>query len=155
MSAFQYSLQPILERVQWQLEAARIKLGALEQTVQKAQVQLAQVVDALHTAASEDSPEAREIDLARQRRQVAYLANIRQRIDERRASLAGLEAARDAQREVCLDLDKRLQIAQQHRKLEATNFAHHQARRALREADEAWLSRLGWREVKRSRGGHE
>lgn len=139
---FEYSLEPLRRRRQWQLEAAKTQLGRALRALEDA----AQELEALRSGHLEQSRQvaqqlARSIDPGAYARALRWLADRMQSIRAAEARIADLRAERARAAAQCAAEQRKLEALESHRDECLAEFAQEEQRRQATEADRDWLTR--------------
>jgi SMC interacting uncharacterized protein involved in chromosome segregation len=142
LRGFEYVLEPVLCRRQWQLDALQARLGKIEEAIRAAQ----DALDELHSrrrALGEDTARslARRLDLDHHRRCLAQLTHLWTEIELGNDQLATLKDERVSLRRQCLDQRHKVDVIEAHRDECIAVFATDEARRLAAQADRDWLAR--------------
>lgn len=146
MRGFVYALEPLRRKQQWQLEAAQRRLGQAQTAHEAAQAALTELQAALAGVAQEASgARGGRVDPVMHQRTLAYLIDLRGRIDAQQAVLEQAGAARDAARAACLAAQQRCEALTRHRERHQDQYHAEELARQASESDRDWLARSAWR----------
>jgi SMC interacting uncharacterized protein involved in chromosome segregation len=142
LRGFEYALEPLLRRRQWQLDALQARLGKIEEAIRNAQ----DALDELHSryrALGEETGRSlvRRLDLDHHRRCLARLTQLWTEIGLGKSELATLQDDRESVRRQCLDHRHKVDVIEAHREECIAAFAIDEARRLAAQADRDWLAR--------------
>lgn len=143
--AFRFSLEPLLVRAQWQLNAARDALASAVVATREAREQEGALrQDLLHQAKLVESAGAggnAGFDIGRRMASLAYLSGLRGKLDELTANAQACERSETACRQTCeraqMDIERLARVKEN--QWEA--FVREQTAQAAREADADWIAR--------------
>lgn len=148
MKRFDYPLEPVLQRTQATLDAARLKLAQCDKSIAESREQLAALAAHLESAARGGSG---GLDPARAQQTIAYLTQTRERIAERQRALEGLEKLREGARGDCIEANQKLEAFAAHRAAASAEFIHVETARTIRETDRDWLARAALKKAGQGR----
>jgi hypothetical protein len=139
---FAYGLEPVRRRRQWLLDAAQARLGRIESALAEARDEQDRVT-AQHEAAQHEAAQALQgqLDPARHRRALAWIAWQRSEIARIETEIAALDSDRDAARRDVLASQLKCDLIEAHRAECFADFVQDAQRRAAVEADRDWLMR--------------
>ena len=145
LRGFDYALEPLRRRYQWQLDALQAGLGKIQKDIRRAETQLgdlkarylmqSQLVVAVLTNI---------MDPGRYTRQVHWLAQQRQRIAVAENELDTLCVRRTEITAKCVAQQQRLDAIERDREAHLSDFVCEEQRRLVSEADREWLARRHW-----------
>jgi flagellar biosynthesis chaperone FliJ len=146
LRGFRYALEPLLRRQRWRLEAQQLKLAALQQQIERCGASL-RALEQTYRQRAEDSVRALVggFDLVAHQRSLAYLAQLRGEILAGAEQLECLRQQGREQRAACAQLQRRLDLLEQHRADLGAGYLQEEGRRQDNEMDKDWLSRSLWR----------
>jgi flagellar export protein FliJ len=146
MRGFVYALEPLRRKQQWQLEAAQRRLGQAQAAHDAAQAALTEL-QAVLAGVAQGAGRAADgrVDPAQHQRTLAYLIDMRGRIDAQQAVLEQTAAARDAARADCLVAQQRCEALARHREQHQDEYRAEELARQASETDRDWLARSAWR----------
>ena len=142
LRGFDYGLEPVRQRRQWQLDAALARLGKAEAAVRDA----AEALEMLRATLRTDGQAAgeglgRRLDPYRHRLRLARLTQLRIEIEFADAELDALKAERMALQAECRARQRALDVIEAHRAECIAEYACDEARRQAIAADRDWLAR--------------
>ena len=148
LRGFDYPLDPLRVRQQWQLDALRVRLGTVLRELSEAQQRL-EDLRSQHAASSRELSDqlTRRWDGAHHGSSLRWLAQLRSGLQQLEGGVAELRALKTKLGEQCLACQRRLDVLDAHRDEMQDEFAKEEAGRAANEADRDWLTRL---EISRS-----
>lgn len=144
LRGFDYALEPLRRKRQWQLEAAQAALGRLERELSRAiqrVAELRETYDAERRHAAESL--VSRSDPAAHRRSLGWLAEQRRAIARAEEFVARLREDRKALVARCTAEQQALEILERHREECQATFIREAEARAYTDTDREWLSRLG------------
>ncbi len=142
LRGFEYGAEPVLQRRQWQLDAAAAELGKAVQAVTAGQSRLAALREQLAMQAEASSaPLSGRMDPAAHSRALLWLASLQARIEQARDELRGLEARRDDVLQQLRVVQGQVDALETHREDAKQEFGAQAAAHAATEADRDWLAR--------------
>lgn len=142
LRGFEYGAEPVLQRRQWQLDAAAAELGKAVQAVAAVQSRLAAMGEQLAVQAqASGAPLAGRMDPAAHARALLWLASLQARISNARHELQGLEARRDEVLQRLRVVRGQVDALETHREDAKQEFGAQVAAHAATEADRDWLAR--------------
>lgn len=146
LRGFVYALEPLRRKQQWQLEAAQRRLGQAQAAHDEAQAALTELQAALAAVAQRGSCiEGGRVDPVQQQRKLAYLIEMRGRIDAQQTLLEQAATARDGARAACLAAQQRCEALARHREHHEAQYRVEELARQASESDRDWLARSTWR----------
>jgi len=146
LRGFVYALEPLRRKQQWQLEAAQRSLGQAQAAHDAEQEALSRLQAALESVAQGASRAAvSRLDPMQHQRTLAYLIEMRGRLDAQELILQKAGALRDAARAACLALQQRCEALERHREQHQAQYRETEMARQASEADRDWLARSAWR----------
>lgn len=146
LRGFRYALEPLLRRQRWRLEAQQLKLAALQGEIEReAERQRALEQDCRQRAEEGARALSGRLDLAAHQRNLAYLARQREDIAQGAAGLERLRERRRELRELCLQLQRKLDLLEQHRTGASAEYRLAESHRQAGEMDQEWIARSVWR----------
>jgi SMC interacting uncharacterized protein involved in chromosome segregation len=142
LRGFDYALEPLLRRRQWQLDALQARLGKIEEAIRTAQNALDEL-HCRHRSLGEETGRslARRLDLDHHRRCLAQLTHLWTEIGLGKSQLATLKDDRESLRKQCRDHRHKVDVIEAHRDECIAAFAIDEARRVAAQADRDWLAR--------------
>jgi flagellar export protein FliJ len=142
---FEYALEPLRRRRQWELDALRAELGRVQKQVSEAEEGVEKLRGELReaTAAAARDLSAR-VDPARHPRSVGWLVQLRAAIEAGVAKVAALRAEREQVRARLVAGQQKLEVIERHREESQADFAQGEVARLATEADRDWLARRDW-----------
>lgn len=142
LRGFDYGLEPVRQRRQWQLDAALARLGKIEASVRDAAAAL-DTLRATLQAVGQAAGEAlgRRLDLYQHRLRLARLMQLRIEIELAETELAALTAERATLQAECRSRQRALDVIEAHRTECVAEFACDETRRQAATADRDWLAR--------------
>ncbi len=153
---FEYALEPLRRRRQWELDALRAELGRVQKQVSEAEEAVERLRGDLReatTAAARDL--SARIDPSRHPRSVGWLVQLRTAIEAGTARVAALRTARDQVRARLVAGQQKLDTLERHREESQAEFAQVEEARLATEADRDWLTRRDWASRTPAREGDE
>ena len=142
LRGFDYGLEPVRQRRQWQLDAALARLGKIEAAVRDATAALDELRATLLAdgkAASEGL--GRRFDPHQHRLRLTSLVQLRIEIERAEMELTALKAERTTLQAECRTRQRALDVVEAHRTESVAEFACDEARRQATAADRDWLAR--------------
>jgi len=142
LRGFDYALEPVRRQRQWELDAARARLGRVIRSLEEAQRSLRDLV-ARHRGESERTAHAlaERMDPARHRNCVQWLAELRADILRAEETLRSLQEECARARAECVARQQKLEVIEQHRHECVAEFTQEREARSSTEADREWLAR--------------
>jgi hypothetical protein len=142
LRGFDYALEPVRCRWQWQLDALQVRLGKLEGEIRDAEAALAER-RSLYKSLGEEAGKGLlgRFDPDQHRRRLTWLAQLRGTIAHGETELAALKADRAALRLECRTQQTKVELIHAHRDECVAEFAGDEARRLAAQADRDWLAR--------------
>ena len=142
LRGFDYPLEPVRCRWQWQLDSLHARLGKLEEAVRDAQDTLERL-RSRHAALGEEAGQAliRRPDPGHHSRCLKWLTQLRGEICAGEIQLKQLKEDRDSIRRQCRRQRQKIDLIEAHRDECVAAFAGDEARRLAAEADRDWLAR--------------
>lgn len=142
---FNYALEPLRLRYQWQLDALQADLGKIHKDIRRVETQLDDLT-ARYRMQSQSviAMLANAMDPERYTRQVHWLAQQRQRIAATENELDTLYAKRTEMTAKCTAQQQRLDAVERDREAHLSDFVCEEQRRLVSEADREWLARRHW-----------
>lgn len=143
LRGFDYPLEPLRVRQQWQLDALRVRLGTVLRKLTDAQQRL-EDLRSQHTARSRELSDhvSRRWDVAHHGGSLRWLAQLRSMLQQLEGEIAELRALKSDLGAQCLACQHRLDVLDTHRNEVQSDFAREETRRTANEADREWLTRL-------------
>ncbi len=140
---FDYPLQPLLQRRQWQLDTSRARLGRLQRNVTAAELDLG-ALRAQHAQQSQDVARALQLrlDPHHHAQSLQWLRQLKERIEAGVADLAARRLERDAMAAQCIAQQQKVDAVQAHREDVLHDFTREEGARLATQADKDWLTRL-------------
>ena len=142
LRGFQYPLEAMMRREQWQLDRLRAEWARAQRATREARQGLARL-DARHSQAREAIALrwTNRPDAGLHSASIVYLARLQTEIKNQREQIDSLAQRQTQARTHYLDQRQRLSAIERHREDALGEFAREQLRRASVEADREWLSR--------------
>ncbi len=143
LRGFEYALEPLRSRRQWQLDALHAQLGKTQELIRDAHEALTDLRSMLHTQSQGATQSLhRRIDPDRHFRDLKWLAQLQAEISTSESQLAELQSLRSRLRTQCLSLQYQLNVIEAHRDECRAEFACRENGRLTAEADRDWLVRV-------------
>lgn len=143
---FRYALEPLLRRQRWRLEAQQARLAALLREIARdADAQRALEEGCAARAGDVARALAGRIDPAGHQRELAYLAQLRGAILAGAERLAEKRRQGEQLRALCIALQRRLDLLEEHRGVAAGLYGQAERNRHSAEMDREWIARGVWR----------
>lgn len=143
LRGFQYPLEALMRREQWQLDRLRAEWARAQRATREARQGLVRL-DARHGQAREAIALrwTNRPDAGLHSASIVYLARLQTEMKTQREHIDTLAQRQAHARTHYLDQRKRLSAIERHREDALGEFAREQLRRASVEADRDWLSRM-------------
>lgn len=139
---FTYALETLRSRQRWQLEALQVKLGAANRAIADAGGRLAQQeADLRAQLANASDAVTQRMDPVVHRRNLHWLAQLREQIAQAQARLDEMREGRASLRADCLARQNKLDVIERHREECLAQYAQAHENRLAAAADGAWLVR--------------
>lgn len=153
---FDYALEPLRRRRQWELDALRAELGRAQQKVTEAEELVDRLREDLRAATSAAARGlASGIDPVRHPRSVGWLVQLRAGIEAALGRLEVRRTEREAVRKRLVAHQQRLDVIERHREESLAEFGQAEEGRLATEADRDWLARRDWTARQPRTGGEE
>lgn len=142
LRGFDYALEPLRQRLRWQLDALQARFACLQIESAAAHKEL-EVLRASHAAAAGHAAGrvAQQVDPHAHARSLQWLAQLREQMMQSQMRCDRLRAdCKQAGRD-CLSHQQRIDAVEAHRDESVAEFAQDALRRHAVEADREWLAR--------------
>lgn len=139
---FDYALEPLRQRLGWQLDALQVRFARLQAESAAAREALEALVASHSTAVEQAAGRvAQQVDPGAHARSLQWLAQLRERMMQAQVRCADLrkdctQAARD-----CLSHQQKIDAIEAHRDEAVEEFAQEALRRQAADSDREWLAR--------------
>ena len=148
---FDYGLEPAVRRQRWRVAAQQMKLARVQDAIARCGAEQAK----LEQTRRQCSEQARQralagIDVEAHRRTLLYLMQLCDRIDAGERMLSLLRQQQQAVQTACLELQRRLELLEQHRSDALAAYLRHLQQRHDSDMDRDWLARSVWRAAQRT-----
>jgi predicted nucleic acid-binding Zn-ribbon protein len=143
LRGFDYPLEPLRVRQQWQLDAQRVRLGTVLRELAETQQRL-EDLRSQHGARSRELSDqlTRRWDAAHHSGSLRWLARLRSSLQQLELEVAELQVLKSELGAQCLACQRRLDALDAHRDEMQSEFAREETGRAASEADREWLTHM-------------
>jgi flagellar export protein FliJ len=139
---FDYALEPLRRRRQWELDALQAELGRVQREVVRAEELVERLRQELQEATAAAVRDVSAwIDPGRHPRSVGFLVQLRVGIEAGAGRVEALRAERESVRAQLAEKQQKLDVIERHREEAVAEFAQHEEARIAAEADRDWLAR--------------
>ncbi len=141
LRSFAYPLEALLQKQQWQLDAALSDLGLAQLAVERARDNLNSLLSEHASAVTASSQSVLpRLDPVQLRQDLAYLAYLNERVCLQRAVLEQTERHREEMRRACRQCQLKLELVERHRQGCLDAYREREQIRQINDADLDWLA---------------
>jgi predicted DNA-binding protein len=150
---FEYGLEPLVRRQRWRVAAHQLKLARLQDSLARCVADQEQLERTRRECGEQVLQRAQaRLDPATHRHALLYLVALRERHASGERMLTLLREQRQVQQAAGLEMQRRLELLEQHKGEALAAWLRERQQRHEREMDRDWLARRVWRAAQATDG---
>ncbi len=148
LRSFKYPLEPLLIRENCRLEVLQTKISSVQREIEQSRKQYEEIKSLFDAFTLETvSSLSDRIDTLNHQRNLSYLIDLRNRIQEKERNMAMLVEDKAGLFQMFLDIRRHIELLKQLKGGALQEFSTSQQRVHSAEMDKAWIARIAWKDI--------